>query len=187
MAVLQGLVSGGPDPRRRRGLVAVWLVSVSVLAGGLGMLRAGSSPLDDSDLARQRPGFADANPPRSPVPSLPGLGAVGDRGVVFFTRPERLPRLLSALADPDGLSLRRRAHSLVVAPWLPAGIAPAGVAVLGDRTGGVSRRLFMRVPRDRGHPVGCAVVGPDRTVRYRTEDPGQDRRLSEVLTAVGDT
>jgi hypothetical protein len=45
----------------------------------------------------------------------------------------------------------------------------------------------MRIPRDGGYPVGYAVIGPDRTVRYRTEDPQQDRRLSEVLTAVSET
>lgn len=45
----------------------------------------------------------------------------------------------------------------------------------------------MRRSHDRGAPVGYAVVGPDGTIRYRTEDPQQDQHLSEVLTMVDAT
>lgn len=173
--------------RRPLRLAAVWLGCVTVLGVGLLTVRLGYSPLDDPDQAHQRPGFADANKPRSVAPDLAGLGGAGSRGVVFFTRPERLARLLDALGTGEGLQLLRRAHVVVVQPVKSPGAAPAGVSLLADPTGSVSRALFMRAPRDRGYPVGYAVVGPDGTVRYRTEDPGQDLRLSEVLTAVKDT
>jgi len=61
------------------------------------------------------------------------------------------------------------------------------VVLLGDSTGLIRRGLFMPIPRDGGYPVGYAVIGPDRTVRYRTKDPQQDRRLSEVLIALRET
>ena len=174
--------------RRPLLLIAVWLSSVAVLGAGLLTVRVGYSLLDDPDQAFQRPGFTDANPPRSVAPPLTGLGPAGSRSVVFFTRPDRLPRLLDALGGGDGLQLLRRAHVVVVVqPVTSSDAAPVGVSLLADPTGSVSRALFMRTPRDRGYPVGYAVVGPDGTVRYRTEDPGQDRRLSEVLTAVADT
>lgn len=173
--------------RRPLRLIAVWLVSVAVLGAGLLTVRIGYSPLDDPDQAHQRPGFADANTPRSVAPPLTGLGPAGSRSVVFFTRPDRLPRLLDALGADEGLQLLRRAHVVVVQPARSPAAAPAGVSLLTDPTGSVSHALFMRTPRDRGYPVGYAVVGADGTVRYRTEDPGQDRRMSEVLTAVDDT
>ncbi len=173
--------------RRPVRLIAVWLGSVAVLGAGLLTVRVGSSPLDDPDQALQRPGFTDANPPRSVAPPLTGLGPTGSRSVVFFTRPDRLPRLLGALAAGEGRELLRRAHVVVVQPVRSTDPAPVGISLLSDPTGSVSRALFMRTPRDRGYPVGYAVVGPDGTVRYRTQDPGQDRRLSEVLTAVSDT
>lgn len=173
--------------RRPLRLTAVWLSSVAVLGAGLLTVRVGYSPLDDPDQAHQRPGFTDANPPRSVAPPLTGLGPAGSRSVVFFTRPDRLPRLLDALGAGEGPQLLRRAHVVVVQPVRSSDAAPVGVSLLADPTGSVSRALSMRTPRDRGYPVGYAVVGPDGTVRYRTEDPGQDRRLSEVLTAVSDT
>lgn len=173
--------------RRTLRFAAVWAVSVAVLGAGLLTVRVGYSPLDDPDQAHQRPGFADANPPRSVAPRLTGLGPAGSRSVVFFTRPERVARLLDALAGLDGRQLRRRAHVVVVQPVQGTRAAPAGVTLLVDPTSSLSRALFMRTPRDLGYPVGYAVVGADGTVRYRTEDPGQDRRLSEVLTAVSDT
>ena len=175
------------DANRSRRLAAVWVVSVTVLGAGLLTVRAGASPLDDPDQARQRPGFTDANPPRSVAPRLTGLGAAGSRGVVFFTRPGRLPRLLTALGEADGSALLSQTRVVVVLPGLVPGVAREGVTMLADPTGSLSRLLFMRTPRDGGYPVGYAVVGPDGTVRYRTEDPGQDLRLSEVLMAVGDT
>lgn len=163
------------------------MVSVTVLGAGLLTVRAGASPLDDPDQARQRPGFTDANPPRSVAPRLTGLGPAGSRGVVFFTRPGRLPRLLTAFDEADGSELLSQAQVVVVLPGPVPGAARQGVTMLADPTGSLSRLLFMRIPRDGGYPVGYAVVGPDGTVRYRTEDPGQDLRLSEVLMAVGDT
>ena len=168
-------------------LLAIWLVCVAVLGAGLLTVRVGYSPLDDPDQAHQRPGFADANPPRSVAPLLTGLGPAGSRSVVFFTRPERLARLLDSLSGGEGLRLLQRAHVVILAPVQSSRVAPAGVTLLVDPTSSMSRALFMRTPRDQGYPVGYAVVGADGTVRYRTEDPGQDRRLSEVLTAVSDT
>lgn len=168
-------------------LGAVWLICVAVLAAGLLTVRLGYSPLDDPDQAHQRPGFVDANRPRSVAPDLVGLAGAKSRGVVFFTRPERLARLLVALGTSDGRVLVSKANVVVVQQPGSAVTPPAAVTVLADPSGSLSRSLVMRTPRDGGYPVGYAVIGPDGTVRYRTEDPGQDRRLSEVLTAVSDT
>lgn len=174
--------------RQRQGrLLTVWLACVVALGAGLLTVRLGYSPLDDPDQAHQRPGFVDANRPRSVAPDLAGLGGTSSRSVVFFTRPERVARLLEALGTSEGHDLLDQAHVVVVQQAGSAATPPTGVTMLADPSGSVSRSLVMRPPRDGGYPVGYAVIGPDGTVRYRTEDPGQDRRLSEVLTAVSDT
>ena len=163
---------------RRRRLTAVWAATTGLLGAGLLTVHLGASPLDDPNPAHQRPGYLDANGHRTPAPPVTGLGPSGTRTVVFFTRTDRLARLRTALAGPDGQALRRTARVVVVQDT--RGTAQTGV--VNDPTDRLSHAYDLRRPRDGGAPVGYAVVGPDGTVRYRTLDPGVEQHLSEALT-----
>jgi len=167
----------------RPALLATWAAVTALLGGGLLTVRLGMSPLDDPDPGHQRPGYVDANRPRSPAAPLPGLAPAGRRSVVFFTRADRLPRLRRALDGSDGQALRRAASIVLVQDTT----GPADAGVLPDPSDRISHAYVMRRPRDHGAPVGYAVVGADGTVRYRTEDPQQDQHLAEVLTMVDAT
>ena len=105
---------------------------------------------------------------------------------MFFVRPAQLAQLQAALGDRDGTKLAASADlSIVVSSIRTSGAHPAGSApVVADPGGLIATGYEMRRPRDGGPPVGYAVVGPDRTVRFRTEDPGLSGRLAEVLTMV---
>lgn len=162
----------------RPALVAIWAATTGLLGAGVLTVHLGASPLDDPNPAHQRPGYLDANGSRDPAPTVVGLGPAGTRTVIFFTRAERLDRLQRALAGPDGQTLRRTARVVVVQDT--EGGTTAGV--VPDPSDRISRAYDLRRPRDRGAPVGYAVVGPDGTVRYRTDDPGVEQHLSEALT-----
>ncbi len=170
----------GSTLRTSSALLSVWLATTAVLGAGLLTVHLNMSGLDDPDPAHQRPGFLDANPPRATAPAVPGLGRPGTRTVVFFTRADRMPRLQQALAGPDGRALHRVAHVVVVQDTA----GPTSGGAIPDPQDVLSRSYQMRRPRDHGAPVGYAVVGPDGTIRYRTEDPEQGQHLSEALTMV---
>ena len=168
-------------------LVAVWLVSAMVLGALLMWSAHTSGPLDDPDLAAQRAGMLDVVGGRTIAPMIAvGVPAEGKAGVVFFVRPAQLADLQAVLADRDGSKLAASANVSVVVSAIPneRGQLAGGAPVFGDPKGLVAAGYGMRRPRDGGPPVGYAVVGPDRTVRFRTEDPGMSGRLTEVLTMV---
>ena len=171
--------------RRRVELVCVWLIGAAVLGALLAASAASSSPLDDADLAQQRAGMLDVVGPRSSVPVVsPGMPAAGRVTVVFFIRPGQLDELGAALGARDGRRLARAADLAVVVSVLPVAARrafPSAVPVVADAAGRLADGFRMRPPRDGGPPVGYAVVGRDRTVRFRTEDPGVSARLDEVL------
>ena len=172
-----------PKAGRGRGgsLVAVWIVSAMVLGGLLLWSAHASGPLDDPDLAAQRAGMLDVVGGRTIAPMI----SAGMAGVVFFVRPAQLAALQAAIADRGGTKLAASANLSVVvlAPMNGARLA-SDAPVFGDPAGLIATGYGMRRPRDGGPPVGYAVVGPDRTVRFRTEDPGVSGRLAEVLTMV---
>lgn len=107
--------------------------------------------------------------------------------MVFFVRPARLDELRAALSEDDGTRLAAAADLSVVVSVLVAGsgeqVANA-VPLVADPGGQLADGYRMRRPRDGGPPVGYAVVSPDGTVRFRTEDPGVAGRLDEVLILV---
>ena len=53
---------------RRAQLVAVWLVAATGLGGALLAAQLNHHPLDDPDLAFERPGYLDAHHPPAPTP-----------------------------------------------------------------------------------------------------------------------
>lgn len=173
--------------RARGGRIAIWAGSALVLGALLAISTASSGPLDDADLAKQRSGMLDAVGPRSAAPLVaPGRPAEGRASVVFFVRPAELDELRATLAKSDGARLAAAADLFVVVPVLPGsgGQQASAPPLVSDVDGRLADGYRMRRPRDGGPPVGYAVVGPDRTVRFRTEDPGVADRVDEVLTMV---
>ena len=73
--------------------------------------------------------------------------------MVFFTRRDRLPRLLAALEAKQGHDLLHPAHVVVVQPAAP-GPAPPRVVLLGDPTGLIRRGLACGFPGTGGIPSG---------------------------------
>lgn len=182
--------------RRRLQLAGVWLAAAVLLGGALVAARLATNPLDDPDLAHQRPGFLDALGPPFPAAHVAdGVPSPGSRAVVFFTRPERASRLSAALATRPSLQDRARL-AVVVSGAMPPGDMPgeafvadpqpdlAGVPMLADPAGHLAVAYRMPVPRDRGPPVGYAIVDRAGRVRYRTLDPEMARHLDEVETVV---
>lgn len=161
-------------------LVLTWVVCASVLGALLVIAQHSYGGLDDPDQAQQRPGFLDARRlPRHP-PTVGGVPAYGERGVVFFVRPAQLQTVRSAVEG--NRSLPRLARLAIVSSSSVAleGITP----VVGDPDGRLAVAYGMRRPRDGGPPVGYAVVDRAGRVRYATLDPDVGSGLKEVATIV---
>jgi hypothetical protein len=162
-----------------RRLVLVWVVVVGLLGALLIVARHTGSGLDDPDPARERPGFLDAFGSPSAAPQVTSLVPGADRrAVIFFVRPRFVAPLCRAIAR-DG-SLRQRAD-LAIASSGPGDSCP-GLPVVADVDGRLAGAFGMRRPRDRGPPVGYAVVDRNGRIRYRTLDPDVVSGLREVET-----
>jgi hypothetical protein len=162
-------------------LAAVWVLLVGVLGGLLVVAGRSGSPLDDPDPALQRPGFLDAvGRPTAAPPVTPGFPSAGRRAVVFFVRSGFVLPLCQAITGDS--SLRRRADLVIVSPGPERSCA--GAPVVPDPAGGLAIGFAMRRPRDRGPPVGYAVVDRAGRIRYRTLDPSVVSGLREVETMV---
>lgn len=165
----------------RRGLAGVWILVVGTL--GVLLLVAGrsASSLDDPDPAQQRPGFLDAVGKPTLAPRVtPALPSADRRAVVVFVRPQLATALCKSLSGDR--SLRNRADVVIVssAPTSPC----ADIQTVIDADGRLATGFGMRRPRDRGPPVGYAVVDRAGRIRYRTLDPSVVTGLREVETMV---
>ena len=160
-------------------LIVVWLVVAVGFGALLAVARASAGPLDDPDPAQQRPGLVDLG--ALPVPAPPvsdGVPTGGREAVVFFVRPAGLQALCEAVPDAD-LEGEPDVAVVVAGPVAPCA---AGVAVVADPQGHLAQAYGLRVPADRGAPVGYAVVDDAGRIRYRTLDPEVDDLLVEVDT-----
>lgn len=159
-------------PTRRR-LLVTWVVVAGVLLTTTMAARAGRSPLDDPDPARQRPGILD--PARS-APLAPAAARAGlpQGGVVFFERPGRAARLCAALTTA---SFRRQ--TLVVSSAATR-VACESLRVVDLAEPGAL--IGLPRPRDGGPASGYVIVDPAGRVRYRTLDPDAGQHLGEVAT-----
>lgn len=161
------------------------LLTFACLAIGLGtaqfVANSDKRPLDDRDLAFERPGFLDAHGAPFPAPkSPPEIRKAGERFIVFFVRSEQAGPLHDALMtrvhpfDEVAMAVvysgKGIDHPHLVAPFLP------------DDYGHIATAFRMPWPRDGGPPVGYAVVDSHGMVRYRTLDPTVWKRLKEVET-----
>ena len=154
-----------------------------MVAAGLGSLLAvaqgAATPLDDVDLAYQRPGLLDLGELPLPAPPIvDGLPAQGLETVVFFVRQAGLEDLCDALA---GVDLAGQPALIVVSAGAREACR-ADVTVVSDPGGRLAGAYGLRRPRGGGPPVGYAVVDEATRIRYRTLDPEVADRLGEVDT-----
>lgn len=54
--------------------------------------------------------------------------------------------------------------------------------MVGDPTGALAAQFGLDRPRDRGAPVGYAVIDGHGDIRYRTLDPSVAAQLDEIDT-----
>lgn len=161
--------------------MGLWLAVAVLLGVALLAAAVARGPLDDPDLAEQRPGFLDAVGPRTPAPQVAGLPRRGRPAVVFFIRSGQCAPLRDALrVDPLPGGVDTAVLVGGVPPACPPPLAPAPITP--DPLRRLADGYAMPTPRDGGPPVGYAIVGADATIRYRTLDPGMTHRLDEVRT-----
>lgn len=159
--------------------LVVWACTAVLFGGALAVVQLRTSPLDDPDPGRQRPGYLDAVGARRTTPlvtiSKPARGRVT---LIFFVRAAQQLPLLRALSKPKAVPANIDVAVVGGRPYL----TESRFASVTDVDAVLARGYDMPVPRDGGYPVGYAIVGPDRTIRYRTLDPGVARRLDEIRT-----
>jgi hypothetical protein len=161
--------------------MVTWLVLAGSMGGLLALAQLAEGPLDDPDLAEQRPGYLDAGDLPVRAPPLPGdLPSPKRRTVVFVERPERVAELCRALRRDD---LGQHA-ALVVIVSDRDGDECGSVPVVVDQSGSYVDAIGFRHPEDHGPPVGYAVIDSHGQVRYRTLDPEVDDGLEEVETII---
>ena len=161
--------------------IFVFAGSALLLGAAQFMADRAGGPLDDQDLAFQRPGFLDAHGAPFNAPVLtPRIGRPGERLIVFFVREEQTKPLHDALMQ--------RTHPLdevaTVVVYAGRGIDHSDVVTqfIPDVEGTIASSYRMPRPRDGGPPVGYAIVDRLGMVRYRTLDPTVWKRLDEVET-----
>lgn len=169
------------EARSRTCLVLTWLAAAIVLGGFHLAASLDRRPLDDSDLAFQRPGFLDSlGPPFPAAPVAPGLPAQGERLLLFFIREGQVVPLWTSLGERAHPFDAARVAIVVAGP--PHSDAEGAVIWISDPAGKIAAAYQMPRPRDRGAPVGYAIVDNLGQVRYRTLDPTVWKRLDEVWT-----
>ena len=168
---------------QRRQLLLVWLTAALVLGGLVVFAQLRRHPLNDPNLADERPGLLDAHGAPFPAPPLaPSLPTPGERAVIFFTRPERARQLLAVLSRKH--SLKKRAQLAVVIAGDAVPSLSGDIPVSSDPAGALAAAYGLPTPRDGGSPVGYAVVDRAGRVRYRTLDTASAEHLDEVETMV---
>lgn len=164
-------------------LATLWVAVAAGLGAALLAARWDRDPLDDPDLAHQRPGLLEAVGPRSSAPPITAnLPRHARRTVVFFVGQQYGPLVDALRQDPAPLGHDVDAVVVVQDQTTPPPASARGVEAVTDPDARLARAYQMPTPRDGGPPVGYAVVGPDSTVRYRTLDPHVADRLDEVAT-----
>lgn len=158
----------------------VWLwVAVTLLLGGLlGVAEYRRNPLNDPDQARQRTGVLLPTG-QEPAPKMPALELTGQPAVIIFDRTLTGRHLFHDLADQSDLT--RNAELVVVTPDGSRPVIEACIDhILADHDEAIARAFDLRKPVDGGYPVGYALVDSSGFIRFRTLDPGYDKRAWEI-------
>ncbi|WP_447980095.1 hypothetical protein [Candidatus Nitrospira bockiana] len=167
--------------RRYAGL---WMAAAAVFAGLLALAEHQRNPLNDPDQAQQRTGVL-LPAGSEPMPAVRGLPRAAEKAVVIFDRPLTGRHLFHDLADQSDLAAHARL--IVVTPDGSRPIIETGIdGVLADPDEAVARAFHLRRPNDGGYPVGYVLVDASGFIRFRTLDPGYNRRAWEIRLLLED-
>lgn len=158
--------------------VGLWVVITLLFAGLLGFAEDRRNPLNDPDQAQQRTGVLLPTG-QDPAPKVPALDIPGRPAVILFDRTLAGRHLFHDLADQSDLT--RNAELVVVTPDGSRPIIETGIDhFLADQDEAVAQAFELRKPIDGGYPVGYVLVDSSGFIRFRTLDPGYDRRVWEI-------
>ncbi|MDF0668469.1 MAG: hypothetical protein P0119_20665 [Nitrospira sp.] len=158
--------------------VRLWMAVALLFAGLLGLAEYQRNPLNDPDQAQQRTGVL--LPPRQGLaPKVPAMSFTDRPTVIIFDRDLTGRHLFHDLADQSDLT--RNAELVVVTHDGSRPIIEARIdRVLVDPDEAVAGAFELRRPIDGGYPVGYVLVDSSGFIRFRTLDPGYDRRAWEI-------
>lgn len=158
--------------------VLIWLAVAGAMGGLLGLAEYHRNPLNDPDPSRQRTGvLLPAGNERSP--SMGPQPNPGREAAIIFARSLKGRHLFPDLADQSDLS--RKADLVVVTQDGSRPVIETGVdRFLMDPDGSLAQMLGLRGPIDGGYPVGYVLIDAHGFIRFRTLDPGFDRRAWEM-------
>lgn len=157
----------------------LWFTVALFLGGLLTFADYRLNPLNDPDQARQRTGVLLPTEQDS-APMISALNIIGRPVVIVFDRTLTGRHLFHNLADQSDLT--RTAELLVVTsdgsrPAIETGIDH----MLADQDESIARAFNLRKPVDGGYPVGYVVIDSSGFIRFRTLDPGYDKRVWEIV------
>lgn len=164
--------------------VLAWITVALLLGGLLAFADYRRNPLNDPDQARQRTGVLLPTA-QEPAPRIPALNIAGRPVVIIFDRTLAGRHLFHDLADQSDLT--RNAELLVVTSDGSRPVVETGIDhMLADQDESIARAFDLRKPVDGGYPVGYVLVDSSGFIRFRTLDPGYDKRAWEIVLLLGE-
>lgn len=158
--------------------VALWIVTALLLAGLLALAEYRRNPLNDPDQAQQRTGVLLPTG-REPAPKVLALDFTGRPAVILFDRTLTGRHLFHDLADQADLT--RSAELVVVTSDGSRPVIETGIdRILADEEEAIARAFGLSKPVDGGYPIGYVLVDSSGFIRFRTLDPGYERRAWEI-------
>lgn len=158
--------------------VGLWIVTALLFAGLLAFTEYRRNPLNDPDQAQQRTGVLLPTG-QDRAPTVPGLTITGRPAVIFFDRTLVGRHLFRDLAEQSDLT--RKAELIVVTPDGSRPVIEAGIdRILADQSEAIAHAYDLRKPIDDGYPIGYVLVDSSGFIRFRTLDPGYERRAWEI-------
>lgn len=162
----------------------VWVAVALLLGGLLAFADYRWNPLNDPDLAKQRTGVLLPTA-QEPVPRIFALNITDRPVVIIFDRTLAGRHLFHDLADQSDLT--RHAELLVVTSDGSRPVIETGIDhMLADRDESIARAFDLRKPVDGGYPVGYVLLDSFGFIRFRTLDPGYDKRAWEIVLLLGE-
>lgn len=167
-----------------RPYLLMWIAVALLLGGLLGFADYRHNPLNDPDQAHQRTGVLIPTG-QEPAPRIPPPNIAGRPVLIIFDRTLAGKHLFHDLADRSDLT--RNTELLVVTSDGSRPVIETGIDhMLADQDQSIARAFDLRKPVDGGYPVGYVLLDASGFIRFRTLDPGYDKRAWEILLLLGE-